>query len=360
MCYTGAMTVFDRAVLGGRILGKAADLAVKLGYYEWAYGHLAEPDSDIGILGEFMAGLYIGGLDARRREKAPYDLVADDGTTVEVKTSFGNERAPSGGRRILRWQLKNERAALRGERPVARTWLFLHVTFTEKAGRIFDVFAPEHWQVYVVPGDAVRRLNQGSNLSSTTLETAGYAPHPITDLPRLVCPARKETSKTKRENTNKALLLLRIEFFRWAYGDLTEGFNGGRFAEYQVLRLIGVRPFPPRRTKGPVDLVSRHGHAVEVKYSQAFTRTASGLWRCNFIIPVHHGKRAVDHFAFCQLAEPGLDPLPLANWRFRWVPAEVLEGYSRKVANTALDARGYKPMTALEFALAEARGNPGA
>ena len=53
-------------------------------------------------------------------------------------------------------------------------------------------------------------------------------------------------------------------------------------------------------------------------------------------------------------------PLPLANWRFRWVPAEVLEGYSRKVANTALDARGYRPMTAREFALAEARGNPGA
>ena len=37
-----------------------------------------------------------------------------------------------------------------------------------------------------------------------------------------------------------------------------------------------------------------------------------------------------------------------------------LEGYSRKVANTALDARGYKPMTALEFALAEARGDSGA
>ena len=57
MCYTATMTAFERAILGGRILGRAADLAVRLAYYEWAYGRLAEPDSDIGILGEFMAGL---------------------------------------------------------------------------------------------------------------------------------------------------------------------------------------------------------------------------------------------------------------------------------------------------------------
>lgn len=346
MCYTGPMIA--RA---GFLFGRAAPKIVRLRFYEWAYGRLAEEDADIGILGEFMAGLFIGGLDEPRREKAPYDLVADDGTTVEVKTSFGRERASAGRKPLLRWNLRNERAALRGERPVARTWLFFHVAFPEKAGRAFNVFAPRHWRVYVVPGEEVRRLNQGSNLSAACLEKAGYRPHPATDLPRLVCPRRRDAGA----HAGMSLAARRLRFFKWAYGDLTQGFNGGRFAEFRVLQVLGRHPFPPRRTNAPVDLVTRHGHAVEVKYSQAFTRTAAGRWRCNFLIPVHHGERAVDHFVFCQLAKPGLDPVPLRNWRFRWVPADVLAGYSRKVSNTALDARGFTPLTALGLALAEAR-----
>lgn len=46
----------------GRSLKWTADAGVKLAFYEWAYGYLAEPDADIGILGEYMVGLYVGGL----------------------------------------------------------------------------------------------------------------------------------------------------------------------------------------------------------------------------------------------------------------------------------------------------------
>lgn len=75
-------------VVGQIVLKAAADAAAKLAFYEWAYGRLAEADSDVGILGEFMCSLYVGGLETRRREKAPCDLVASSGETVEVKTSL--------------------------------------------------------------------------------------------------------------------------------------------------------------------------------------------------------------------------------------------------------------------------------
>ena len=341
-------------VVGQIVLRAAADVAAKLAFYEWAYGRLAEADSDVGILGEFLCGLYVGGLEARRREKAPCDLVASNGETVEVKTSFGRERSSHGTRDILRWNLRNERAALQGARPVADRWLFVHVAFPADAGRFFDVFDPSWWRVWVVPGSEVRRLNPGSNLSEACLARAGYRPHPLAELPRLVCPSSSPVAELARTHAEDANALLRLAFFRWAYGDLTEGFNGGRFAEFQVLRVLGRPPFPPRRTKGPVDLVTRHGHAVEVKFSQAYARTADGAWRCNFLIPVHHGARQVDHFVFCQLAAPGLAPVPLANWCFRWVPAEVLADHRRKVSNLALDRLGFPPLTASALRSADA------
>ena len=83
LCYTDRMKV-----VGQIVLKAAADAAAKLAFYEWAYGRLAEADSDVGILGEFLCGLYVGGLETRRREKAPCDLVASSGETVEVKTSL--------------------------------------------------------------------------------------------------------------------------------------------------------------------------------------------------------------------------------------------------------------------------------
>ncbi len=345
---------FLDTTIGRMALGAARDAAVKLAYYEWAYGWLAEEDCDVGLLGEFMTGLYVGGLEAKRREKAPCDLVAADGRTVEVKTSFGNEATSNGRGTRLRWNLRNEQASLQGRSPVADVWIFLHVSFPQDAGRFHDVFNPGQWRAWVVPGETVRRLNQGSNLSAARLAKAGFHPHPRAELPRQVGPSDRETSRLARENTAQSNALLRLAFFHWAYGDLTEGLNGGRFAEFQVLRVIGARPFGRRKARGPVDLVTRHGHAVEVKCSQALVRSASGGWRCKFLIPVHNGGRTVDHFVFCQPRAPGLDPVPLANWRFRWVPADVLAAHRFKVGSTALDALGYPPLTARQLAAAEA------
>ena len=343
-------------ILGKKAARLAADAAVKLAFYEWAYGYLAEADADIGILGEFMAGLYIGGLAAKRREKAPCDLVASDGRTVEVKTSFGHEPPLSGETEPnLRWQLRNERAALRGERSVSDIWLFVHVGFPERAGRFFDVFDPRWWRVWCVPGEVVRELNQGTVLRAALLERAGYAAHPLTDLPKLVCASGDPVAQLAREHTRDVHALLRLAYFEWAYGDLNGGFNGGRLAEFQVLRALGNRPFGRRKVRGPVDLVTRYGQTVEVKYSRAFVRMASGALRCDYLIPVHHGERQTDFFVFCQLAEPGLDPLPLANWRFRWVPTAALANYRRKVANTVLERLGYPLLTARQLDAAARR-----
>ena len=101
--------------------------------------------------------------------------------------------------------------------------------------------------------------------------------------------------------------------------------------------------------------MTRYGQAVEVKSSRAFRPKASGELKCDYLIPVHHGARQTDFFVFCQLAEPGLDPLPLANWRFRWVPTAALADRRYKVASTALARLGYPLLTARQLAAAARR-----
>ena len=54
----------------------------KLRFYEWAYGRLAESDSDIGPIGEFMVGRILGCLHKARKVNDLYDLIAKDGTAI--------------------------------------------------------------------------------------------------------------------------------------------------------------------------------------------------------------------------------------------------------------------------------------
>ena len=141
---------------------------------------------------------------------------------------------------------------------------------------------------------------------------------------------------------------VKLAFFHWAYGDLTEGFNAGRFAEFQVMRLLCARPFPKRRATGAYDLDSRHGLRLEVKYSRTPLPRKDGRPSYFFLVPIR-GKekvRVADHFVFCTLASPGLDPLPLANWRFQWVPVSALARNGRSVLSAALEARGYARLRA--------------
>ena len=334
--------------LGG-LPGRAKNAAVKLAFYEWAYGMLAEGDVDVGILGEFVVGLYIGGLQARRRERQDFDLVTDTGVSVEVKTSAGTLPAPTNRTPVYRWSITCQRARLSGDAPLADWWIFLAATFPKNAGRLFDVFDARNWRVYAVPRDAVRELarNRPNTLGEATLKKAGFHPISLDDLSHLFPRTGDETARLARENTAQANLLLRLAFFRWAYGDLTEGFNAGRFAEFQVMRVLCERPFTRRRAFGAYDLVSRHGHRLEVKYSRSPSPRKDGRPSYFFLVPIR-GKekvRVADHFVFCTLVSPGIDPLPLANWRFQWVPTSALAQNTRSVLSAALESRGYPRLT---------------
>ena len=337
---------------------KVKDAAVKLAFYEWAYGVLGEGDVDIGILGEFVVGLYIGGLSARRRERQDFDLVTDGGVSIEVKTSVGTLPAPTNRTLVYRWSIACQRARLDGNAPLADWWVFLAAAFPKNAGRFYDVFDARHWRVYAVPRDAVCELsrNRPNTLGEKTLKKAGFSPITPDDLARMFPQTDGETARLAREHTAQANLLLRLAFFRWAYGDLTEGFNAGRFAEFQVMRVLCERPFARRRAFGAYDLVSRHGHRLEVKYSRTLSPRKDGHTSYFFLVPIR-GKekvRVADHFVFCTLAAPNLNPVPLENWRFQWVPTSALARNSRSVLSAALEARGFARMTAKELVRTEA------
>lgn len=335
--------------------------AVRLAFYEWAYGKLGEADVDVGALGEFMAGLYVGGLAERRRETGTYDLVADDGTTLEVKTTTGLIPSPRNKSKVYRWNIADQRRALAGERPLARTWIFLIADFPDSAPRFFNVFDPALWTAYVLPGTEVRRLAAGSSnfLGAAALRKAGHAPIPLADLPAHVAPSTNPLAELARENSEQALVLLRLAYFKWAYGDLHDTFNAGRLAEFQVMRLIGKRPFRSRSAFGAADILSRHGLRLEVKFARTVRTRPDGSASHSFLLTSkHHFKTENFDFAvFCHLVAPDADPVPFANWRFRWVPSPALVDNHTRVDSIVLERKGFHLLTADQLKSAESAQN---
>ena len=336
---------------------RLGDHAVRLAFYEWAYGKLGEADVDVGALGEFVAGLYIGGLSERRRETATYDLVADDGTTVEVKTTTGILPSPTNRSKVYRWNIADQRRALAGERPLARTWIFLVADFPDSAPRFFNVFDPVHWTVYVLPGTEVKRLAGTSTnfLGAAALRKAGYTPLTLADLPSHVAPSASPLAELARGNSEQALVLLRLAYFKWAYGDLHDTFNAGRLAEFQVMRLVGKRPFRSRSAFGAADIRSRHGFRLEVKFARTVRTRPDGTASHSFLLTSKHhfNIENFDFAVFCHLVTPDADPIPFANWRFRWVPAAALVNNHTRVDSLVLERKGFPLLTADQLRSAE-------
>lgn len=79
-----------------------AKMIDRVAYYEWAYGHLGEQDSDIGPVGEFLVGKLLKCLPKSRSVNALFDLELKKGERtigIEVKTT--SLRQPSS----RSWQL---------------------------------------------------------------------------------------------------------------------------------------------------------------------------------------------------------------------------------------------------------------
>ncbi|MDY3228138.1 MAG: hypothetical protein SOW92_00640 [Kiritimatiellia bacterium] len=149
----------------------------KLRFYEWAYGRLAESDSDIGPIGEFMVGRILGCLHKARKVNDLYDLIAKDGTSIEVKTTTKRARMRN-GEELYRWSITDQRTALDGKRGLAQRWYFLIAGFPTSARR-FNPLDAKWWRVYILTGEQVRSANVKRYLTESTMRRLGVSSVPL-------------------------------------------------------------------------------------------------------------------------------------------------------------------------------------
>ena len=154
-------------------------LADRIAFYEWAYGHLGESDSDIGALGEFVAARTLGCLSPKRAVNAAFDLVTKDGLNLEVKTTSKLSR-----KGVYMWDISDQRTALEGKRPLADAWIFLKARFPAEAAerRAFDPFESKYWTCAVLSGGKLRASGIVRELRESTLVRLGAAFGPLDGL----------------------------------------------------------------------------------------------------------------------------------------------------------------------------------
>lgn len=163
-------------------------LLEKIRYYEWAYGRLAETDSDIGVLGEYLVGRELNCLPkGGRKAQALYDLVTPDGVSIEVKTTSRWKKYPD-GRKVRVWEVADQLTAFAGKRPLAQIWTFLVADFPPDVDKqsSFNAFDSRWWTVYVTTGERLRTLNPKRTITLNMLTRLHVPAHPLTDLKKLV------------------------------------------------------------------------------------------------------------------------------------------------------------------------------
>ena len=159
---------------------KLVALLDRIAYYEWAYGHLAESDADIGPIGEFVVARQLGCPLPPRKVNARYDLITPDGVALEIKTTT-RKNLSGRGTPYYRWNIANQSVCLAGNRPLASYWVFLIATFPPKAPtqRRFDVFDTKYWQCYLATGEQVRTIAGNRYVTESGLKRLGLKPQPL-------------------------------------------------------------------------------------------------------------------------------------------------------------------------------------
>ena len=162
---------------------KIKALLQRIRYYEWAYGHLGESDTDIGTIGEFLVGSLLSCLPPARKDQDVFDLTTKSGVSIEVKATTHKVKSGS-GLSYYRWHISDQRTALEGKRPLASVWIFLIATFPESASsrRSFNAFDPRYWTTYLATGEQVKSTGCKVNLTESALKRLGLASLPLTEL----------------------------------------------------------------------------------------------------------------------------------------------------------------------------------
>lgn len=158
-------------------------LVDRIAYYGWAYGCLAEADSEIGAVAEYLVGKILNCLPPKRKVKSLHDLEMADGTTIEVKAS-SSPSAEKGRPVQYLWKINSQASSLRGKRELSQLWLFMIAVFPNSASssRAFDVFDLKYWSVYPVPASALLASGVRVKVKESTLRKLGIAPIPLADL----------------------------------------------------------------------------------------------------------------------------------------------------------------------------------
>ncbi len=153
----------------------------RIAYYEWAYGRLAESDSDIGPVGEFLVGKVLGCLPKSRKTNSRYDLVLPDGRGVEVKTTTHRVAQQHGKIFDYQWYVYTQ---VSSGNPLAPVWVFLSCDFPEAAAATprFDVFDPRYWTARVATGQQIKDSGVKRYVSVSTLDRLGVRPVPLKSL----------------------------------------------------------------------------------------------------------------------------------------------------------------------------------
>lgn len=159
-------------------------LIQRIRYYEWAYGHLGESDTDIGTIGEFMVGSILDCLPPARKDQGVFDLTTKSGVSIEVKTTTHMMKGGRGGQPYYCWSVSDQRTAFEGKKPLASVWIFLIATFPESASsrRSFNAFDPRYWTVYLATGEQVKSTGCKANLTESALKRLGLASFPLSEL----------------------------------------------------------------------------------------------------------------------------------------------------------------------------------
>lgn len=161
-----------------------AKLRDRVSFYEWAYGRLAEADSDLGPIAEYIIGSNLKCLPESRRVNAIYDLVLPDGRGIEVKAT-GKKKTQSEGRPpIYRWGVGTQ---INSGAKLADLWFFMKAEFPATAAEStrFDVFDTKYWTIYMATGEQMAEACVSSYVTEKVLDRIGAKQITISDLKKL-------------------------------------------------------------------------------------------------------------------------------------------------------------------------------
>ena len=333
----------------------AGDMVAELGFYEWAFGRLA--DHDIGALGEFVVGTFVGGNSEGSSRDRDFDLATYSGATCTVRTCAMQPSGSSGMATSCKWRIAgpNTLATHSARRP--DWWIFLAVPWSGEEDGSYDMLRVRTWSAYVVPGKTVARLVKahGDCLDEAVLRRTGHVPQALEELDRSIQGREFDWPPDEDEFL---VFIICAGFYRRVHGNVFSPANADRFAAYQVMRHLCDRPFPPYQARTATEVHTRHGHHVVACFSDTWLPTADGTSKeLTFQLPPRARKRdqGPDFYVLCSLGMCEDVYASIPQWYYQWVPASVLASFGGTVTSSELEARGYPRLTARKLRHREAK-----